>query len=292
MSYMCFSAPFLLHQCSFASTFDLFWSGHSRTPQHSQTFLNPTLMERSQCWWKVQYPGPGQDTCFSKGSRLQVEFEGYKHAAIWMSYDLPHSTRKLVGSVFSQLNQLHRTTLTDLKLWKWTSSKQCRLLEILCLWYAARWPWISVTFISSYESHEMQCSSIIRNEETPKQLPFFSHLLPTIPHRTTPELKCHPRLHSRHNIQCWSWRAAPVADLYAARWRCKCCCKTSMRKDPFHLWADYERPQKMGSPNKSLWPYQGRRSRRTHRPLPTSQTTTKLHENCPQSSKRWCSLHM
>ena len=168
--YRCFFSTISSASCSFASTFDLLWSGHSRTPQHSQTFRkNPTLMERSQCWWKVQYPGPGQDTCFSKGSRLQV--------AIWMSYHLPHSTRKLVGSVFSQLNQLHRTTLTDLKLWKWTSSKQCRQLEIFCLCICRSWPWISVTFISCYESHEMQCSSIIRNEETPKQLPFFSRPL-------------------------------------------------------------------------------------------------------------------
>lgn len=46
----------------------------------------------------------------------------------------------------------------------------------------------------------------------------------------------------------------------------------------------------MGSPKKSLWPYQGRRSRRTHRPLPTSQTTTKLHENWHSQQPLWDNL--
>ena len=95
----------------------------------------------------------------------------------------------------------------------------------------------------------MKCNVQASSEtkKPPNSCPFFPALFPTqrptIPHRTTPELKCHPRLHSRHNIQCWSWRAAPVA-IFAARWRCKCCCKTSMRKDPFHLRADYERPKR------------------------------------------------
>lgn len=194
-------------------------------------------MERSQCWWKVQYPGPGQDTCFSKGSRLQVD----THATF------SDSTRKLVVQCSAS-----STNCTE-QLWQIWNSENEPLQNNADCWrssayaYSARWPWISVTWRSLPVMNLMKCNVQASSEtRKPQTAAFFSRPLshlPTIPHRTTPELKCHPRLHSRHNIQCWSWRAAPVA-IFAARWRCKCCCKTSMRKDPFHLWSDYERPKR------------------------------------------------
>lgn len=140
-------------------------------------------------------------------------------------------TWKLVGSVFSQLNQLHRTTLTGLKLWKWTSSKQCRLLEIFCLWYAARdheFLWHSFPVMNLMKCN-VQASS--ETKKPPNSCPFFPTCCPPSP--TEPLLNWNATQGCTADITS----SVGVGELLlwqflAARWRCKCCCKTSMRKDP------------------------------------------------------------
>ena len=175
-----FSAPFLLHHVVVHQPliyFDLGTLGPLNIPKR---FSTPP-------WWKGANVGERSNILVLVRTLASAKDQGCKCSA----------------------------SSTIWKLWKWTSSKQCRLLEIFCLWYAARdheFLWHSFPVMKL-----MKCNVQASSEETPKQLPFFSrplsHSLPTIPHRTTPELKCHPRLHSRHNIQSWSWRAAPVADL-------------------------------------------------------------------------------
>lgn len=220
MSYMCFLHHAVLHQPLIH--FDLGTLGPLNIPK---SFSTPP-------WWKGANVGERSNILVLVRTLASAKDQGCK----WTH--MKTGRFSVQPAQPTAQNNFDRSETLKMNLFK-TMQTVGDLLLMIC----RSWPWISVTFISCYESHEMQCSSIIRNEETPKQLPFFSHLLPTIPHRTTPELKCHPRLHSRHNIQCWSWRAAPVA-IFGRTLKVQVLLQNINEKRSFHLWADYERPKR------------------------------------------------